>query len=301
MEIRLIKTFQTIVKLGSFQRAAEFLQYSQPTITIQVKKLEDELGVRLFERGKTITLTNAGMLFLERANALLEEYDIFSSTLSDFINGDAGLIRLGASEPSASNRLPVILAQYSAEKPKVQIKVSIGSTRDMIQMLLEDQIDFAFCNSPEPHMELAFDALSHETFTLVLPEGHRLVGRDEIRMQDLKEEKMLFTPGTCPFRIRIEEMITSQIGQLRHTGMEVSGINAIKYFVQAGMGVALSPTVAVTPPIPGTVLKPVKDMLKGPQIGLLYKRNTGALSKIAVDLMTTIKRHMQTDSHQRQT
>jgi DNA-binding transcriptional LysR family regulator len=296
MEIRLIKTFQTIVKLGSFQRAAEFLQYSQPTITIQIKKLEDELGVRLFERGKTITLTNAGRLFLERANALLEEYDVFSSTLSDFINGDAGLIRLGASEPSASNRLPVILAQYAAEKPKVQIKVSIGSTRDMIQMLLEDQIDFAFCNSPEPHLELAFDAVSHETFSLVLPEGHRLASHDEIRMQDLKEEKMLFTPGTCPFRIRIEEMITSQIGQLRHAGMEVSGINAIKYFVQAGMGIALSPTVAVTPPIPGTVLKPVKDMLKGPPIGLLYKRNTGALSKIAFDLKEAIKQHLQTDA-----
>ncbi|WP_141501281.1 LysR family transcriptional regulator [Paenibacillus luteus] len=296
MEIRLIKAFQTIVKLGSFQRAAEALQYSQPTITIQIKKLEDELGVRLFERGKTITLTNAGRLFLERADSLLQEYDVLNSTLSDFINGDAGTVRLGATEPSASNRLPGILARYAALKPKVQINVAIGSTREMTRMLLEDQIDFALCNQPEPHIDLAFDSLFRETFTLLLPSGHALASKDEVRLQDLKNEKMLFTPGTCPFRIRIEEMITSQIGQLRHAGMEVTGINAIKYFVQAGMGIALSPEVAVTPPIPGTVIKSVKDLLSGPPLGLLYKRNTDAQSRIAIDLKNEIKRQLLVES-----
>lgn len=292
MEIRLIKAFQTIVKLGSFQRAAEALQYSQPTITIQIKKLEEELGVRLFERGKTITLTNAGRLFLERADSLLQEYDVLNNTLSDFINGDAGSVRLGATEPSASNRLPAILAEYALAKPKVQVNVSIGSTRDMIRMLLEDQIDFALCNQPEPHIELAFDSLLRETFTLLLPAHHPLANKEEIRLQDLKNEKMLFTPGTCPFRIRIEEMITSQIGQLRHAGMEVTGINAIKYFVQAGMGIALSPEVAVTPPIPGTVVKTVKDLLSGPPLGLLTKRNIDAQSRISLDLKDEIKRRL---------
>lgn len=91
MEIRLIKTFQTIVKLGNFQRAAEALQYSQPTITIQIKKLEEELGVKLFERGKTITLTTAGRLFHERAGSLLQEYDDLNVALVDFIQGRPAL------------------------------------------------------------------------------------------------------------------------------------------------------------------------------------------------------------------
>ncbi|OMF38316.1 hypothetical protein BK133_01965 [Paenibacillus sp. FSL H8-0548] len=292
MEIRLIKAFQMIVKLGSFQRAAEALQYSQPTITIQIKKLEDELGVRLFERGKTITLTNAGRLFLERADSLLQEYDVLNSTLSDFINGDAGSVRLGATEPSASSRLPAILAKYTEIKPKVQVNVSIGTSRDMNRMLLEDQLDFALCNQPEPHIDLAFDSLFRESFALLLPTGHALADKEEIRLQDLKNEKMLFTPGTCPFRIRIEEMITSQIGQLRHAGMEVSGIHAIKYFVQAGMGIAISPEVAVSPAIPGTVIKPVKDLLSGPPLGLLYKRNTDAQSRISLDLKNEIKHQL---------
>ncbi|TNJ61983.1 LysR family transcriptional regulator [Paenibacillus hemerocallicola] len=292
MEIRLIKTFQTIVKLGNFQRAAEALQYSQPTITIQIKKLEEELGVKLFERGKTITLTSAGRVLLERADSLLKEYDVLNGALSDFIQGDAGVVRVGASEPSASNRLPAVLAEFKSSKPKVQIHVTISTTKELMRMLVEDQIDFALCNQPEPHLELEFHPLIREKFALLLPDDHPLAERDDIRLKDLKDEKFLFTPGTCPFRIRIEEMITRSIGKLRHNGMEVAGITAIKYFVQARLGIALAPIVAISPAIPGTVVKPIADMLDGPELGLLTRRNASG-SKISEYLLDEIKQTLR--------
>ncbi|WP_020432132.1 LysR family transcriptional regulator, partial [Paenibacillus riograndensis] len=241
MEIRLIKTFQTIVKLGNFQRAAAALQYSQPTITSQIKKLEEELGVKLFERGKTITLTTAGRLLHERADSLLREYDDLNVALYDFIQGDAGLVRIGASEPSASNRVPDILASFTRKKPKAQTKVTIGTTRELVNMLLEDQIDLALCNQPEPHLELEFHPLLHETFKLIVPADHPLAAREHIRLKDLQDEVFLFTPGSCAFRIRIEEMITKHIGKLRQSSIEVAGITAIKYYVQSRLGIALAP------------------------------------------------------------
>ncbi|THF82217.1 LysR family transcriptional regulator [Cohnella fermenti] len=290
MEIRLIKTFQTIVKLGNFQRAAEALQYSQPTITIQIKKLEEELGVKLFERGKTITLTTAGRLFHERADTLLREYDDLNVALSDFLLGDAGLIRFGASEPSASNRVPEILAAFTRQKTKVQTKVTIGTTRELAGLLLEDRIDLALCNQPEPHLELEFHPLLKETFKLIVPDDHPLAARDLIRLQDLKNEKFLFTPGSCAFRIRIEEMITKQIGKLRQSSIEVAGITALKYYVQAKLGIALAPVVAIAPPIPGVVVKDVADLLDGPSLGILTRRNTASMSRISQELVEEIKR-----------
>ncbi|MFD2330523.1 LysR family transcriptional regulator [Cohnella sp. GCM10020058] len=290
MEIRLIKTFQTIVKLGNFQRAAEALQYSQPTITIQIKKLEEELGVKLFERGKTITLTTAGRLFHERADSLLREYDDLNVALVDYIKGEAGLVRIGASEPSASNRVPEILAAFTKLKSKVQAKVTIGTTKELAGMLLEDRIDLALCNQPEPHLELAFHPLMNETFKLIVPDDHPLAARDDIRLQDLQDEKFLFTPGSCAFRIRIEEMITKHIGKLRQSSIEVAGITAIKYFVQSRLGIALAPEVAVTPAIPGTVVKDVADLSDGPSLGILTRRSASSTSRISLELVEEIKR-----------
>lgn len=290
MEIRLIKTFQTIVKLGNFQRAAEALQYSQPTVTIQIKKLEEELGVKLFERGKTIKLTTAGRLFYERADSLLREYDDLNVALVDFVQGDAGLVRFGASEPSASNRVPEILASFTRQKTKVQTKVSIGTTRELMNMLLEDRIDLALCNQPEPHLELEFYPLLKETFKLIVPDDHPLARRDDIRLKDLKDEKFLFTPGSCAFRIRIEEMITKQIGKLRQSSIEVAGITALKYYVQSKLGIALAPVVAIAPPVPGVVVKDVADLLEGPSLGILTRRNAASMSRISRELVEEIKR-----------
>ncbi|MDO3408248.1 LysR family transcriptional regulator [Saccharibacillus sp. CPCC 101409] len=288
MEIRLIKTFQTIVKLGSFQKAAEALQYSQPTVTVQIKKLEDELGFKLFDRGKTITLTSAGRLFSRRAEALLREYEAMNTAISDFVSGEAGIVRIGASEPSASNRLPGILASFTARKPKVQLQVKIGTSRDLIRMLLDDEIDIALCNQPESHLDLDFSPLVYEQLVLLLPAGHRLGRLDRVRLSDLKNEKFLFTPGTCPFRIRIEALLSVQVGSLRQPPVEVAGITAIKYFVQAGIGIALAPVVAVSPPLPGTIVKPIDGLSEGPVLGLLTRRGGPAPAKITEDLIEEI-------------
>lgn len=289
MEIRLLKTFQTIVKLGNFQRAAEALQYSQPTITVQIKKLEDELGVKLFDRGKTITLTNAGRFFLERAESLLKEYDGLNNDLNDYIQGDSGIVRIGASEPSASNRIPQILSRFTLQKPKVQIKLTISTNLELTKLLLEDQLDIALCNQPQPHIDLAFHPLFREPFGLLLPDNHPLAAKDTICLKDLREEKFLVTPGTCPFRLRVEDMIAKKIGRLRQSSIEVAGITAIKYFVQAKLGISLAPLVAITPPIPGTVVKQVTDIFEGPELGLLSKHDTSSLSQISRTLLQELK------------
>jgi DNA-binding transcriptional LysR family regulator len=290
MEIRLIKTFLTIVKLGSFQEAARALQYSQPTITVQVKKLEEELGIRLFERGKTTELTSAGRFFLQKAEKLLQQYDAFENDLRDYTQGDAGLIRIGISEPSASNRFPAILSAFSQKRPKIQIKVAIGSNKGLVDMLLNEEIDLAFCNRPEPHIELSFEHLLTETFGLLLYADHPLAALDKLGIRDLKDEKFIMTPGTCPFRIRVEEAISEKIGMLRQSSIEVTGINSLKYFVQAKLGIALAPLVSISPTMPGTVVKAVSDMIAGPDLGILIRKEAAGRNRILNYLTDDIRR-----------
>lgn len=294
MEIRLIRTFQAIVKYGNFQRAAEALQYSQPTITIQIKKLEEELGMKLFERGKTITLTSAGRLFHERADVLLQEYENLNMALTDFVQGDAGIIRIGASEPSASNRLPAILSSFTAKKPKVQVQVKISTTKELMRMLLDDEIDIALCNQGEPHIDITFHPLLRESFMLLLPSAHPLKDKEMIHLKDLKGETFLLTPGTCSFRIRIEEMISEHIGQLQHSPIVVDGITALKYFVQADMGIALAPAVAVSPPLPATITREVVGLLEGPLLGIMTRKNGTPISKITDELVDEINHMVST-------
>lgn len=102
LELRTIKTFHTIVQSGSFYKAAEILNYSQPTISMRIKQLEQDVGAQLFERGKKLKLTRAGRLFHERAGQLLAQYEVLDHTLADIRQGQAGLIQIGISEPTAS-------------------------------------------------------------------------------------------------------------------------------------------------------------------------------------------------------
>ncbi len=95
MDLKTLKTFQLIVSLGSFNRAAEELNYAQSTVTMQIQKLESDLGVQLIERGKGLQLTIAGRLFHERSLQIVKDLERLQSRISDLLLGEAGHIRLG--------------------------------------------------------------------------------------------------------------------------------------------------------------------------------------------------------------
>lgn len=289
MDIRLIRTFYMVARLGSFQKAAESLQYAQPTITVQIKQLESMLGVKLFERGKTVRLTNAGNFLFHRADSLLQEFDSFNIACEDYLKGDSGTVRIGASEPSASNRLPAILSRYRALKPRVKVNVVIANTLELTQRIKEDDIEFAICTQPGLHQELLFEPVDQERFVLLLPREHPLASVEAISLKDVKNEKLLFSSGNCPFRIRIQELLAEYNGELKSDYMEVTDINAIKYYVQAEMGIAFCPEVSVLPALPGTVVRRIQELGKGPYFGLLCKRDKKAVSRIAQSLYEEVK------------
>ncbi len=271
----MITTFQTIVRLGSFHKAAEALKYSQPTITFHIQKLESDLGVKLLERGKKLKLTQAGKMFYERADQLLREYDLLNHMMDHLALGESGSIRIGVSEPTASNRLPAILSSFVASHPKVKLSVKVGDSRQLSSMIMEEELDFALCTSPETILETSFQPLLSEQMALLIHDTHPLAAKTVVYLADLKGENFLFTPPNCPIRIKIEQALFEHIGSF-YQGIELSSIASHKYYVQANLGITLAPLVAISPPLPGTMIKMIADLHMGPVIGILRKRSMKA-------------------------
>ncbi|WP_051318063.1 LysR family transcriptional regulator [Cohnella thermotolerans] len=293
MEMRMIKTFQTIVKLGSFQQAAEALQYSQPAITLHIQKLEADLGTKLLDRGKKIKLTEAGKIFYARADQLLKEYEYLTHTIADIQQGKAGYVRIGVSEPTASHRLPAILSAFVEQNPRIKLSVRIGDSKLLNDLLMDEQIDFAVCPSPEVSLETDFQPLLFEPMALLLYDTHPFALLREVCLQDLKEQQFLFTPPNCPIRIRIEQLLAEKLDG-KYQSIEISNIRAHKYYVQAKLGISIAPIATICPAIPGTVIKKIADLNVGPIVGILRKRNTpigSASERLLQDIQSALLQH----------
>jgi DNA-binding transcriptional LysR family regulator len=273
MELRHLATLRAIVKSGTFLRAAQALNYSQSTVTQHVQQLEAELGVPLFaRRGKRATLTDAGRLLSQRAGPLLDEVTSLAQLMAELAGGDAGQVRIGAIEPAATRRVLPVLARFSAERPRVRVVFDIGGTRALITMIASGDLDIAVCSPPPAGPGLTFEPLFVEKMALLLPKRHPLAGARTIDIDRLARHRILLTEPTCAYRQATEQHLMPH-GANPYSGIEITSIEALKWAVQSGMGVAVVPVSSVTPPPRGTILRDVADLDLGLPVGLLSRRD----------------------------
>lgn len=233
MDFRTLKTFLMIVKYGSFNRAAEEMNYVQSTVTMQMQKLETELGMKLIERGKTMQLSEAGRLFHEESIQIVKRMEKLETDLADLQRGEAGHVRVGVTEPSASYRLPSIIQRFMAQYPKIKISLVVANTPTLTERLLECEIDLALCSAPDLGSDLYYDPLFKEEFVVLLPEHHPLTLQEFIAPVDLRDYRLLITSATCPYRRKLE-MVLHGTGKMPLETMEIGSITALQYYVECG-------------------------------------------------------------------
>jgi DNA-binding transcriptional LysR family regulator len=270
MDLKTLKTFHMIVKHGSFIRAAEELNYVQSTITMQIQKLESDLGVQLIDRGKQLTLTDAGRLFYEKSIPIVKSMESLQSNMLDFLQGESGNIRLGATEPTASYRLPVILKRFFSLFPKIQVSVDIASTYVLTERILKGEIDLALCSPPDLGTELFFEPLYKEKFVLLMQEDHPLSLKNEIFPNDLIGHRLLITSETCSYRKKLE-MILQETSNITLETMDIESMTALNHYVESGLGIALMPEIFFESVPKATVIKPLCENFIDLNLGLLYK------------------------------
>lgn len=295
MDLKTLKTFQMIVNYGSFNRAAEEMNYAQSTVTMQIQKLESSLGVQLIERGKKIRLTEAGRLFHEKSLQIIKRMEQLQTDLSDLQLGEAGNIRLGVTEPTGSYRLPSILERFLSYFPKIRVDVDFANTPTLSDRLLNGDIDLALCSTPDLGAPLHFEPLFKEEFAIVLPENHPLTQKHVIAPNDMQEHRLLITSATCPYRRKLE-MALQESGNMPLNTMEVGSMTALKYYVASGLGIALVPKIVLKRIPPGTTVRTISGSFIDMTFGILCNTSEYRLTSAGLKLYQYLKQELREQS-----
>ncbi|KAA6448530.1 LysR family transcriptional regulator [Bacillus swezeyi] len=243
MEIRHLKTFKTIVEIGGYTRAAEYLGYAQSTVTSHVQAIEQELRKPLFYRlGKKMLLTEAGKHLLPYATEMIELYEK-ARHIPENDKEPSGNLIIGASESLTVYRLPTILHEFTNKYPQVTVTLKSSTCWQLRDELKQGKIDVAFLLDKErKEDDLHIEKLVTEPMVFVFPKEHPSGQTDFDDLAFTANETFLYTEHGCSYRDFFEDFLHQQGVITDHT-MEFWSVEAIKQCVMCGLGVSLLPLI----------------------------------------------------------
>ncbi|MGZ4839680.1 MAG: LysR family transcriptional regulator [Terriglobales bacterium] len=247
MELHQLRYFCAIAQTGSFSRAAQQTHVSQPSLSQQIRKLEDELGTRLFDRlGRTVRLTEPGRAFLPRARAVLSELEAARSDLVEREASVGGTVCVGVIPTIAPYFLPPYLAAFSRKYPQARVSVLEEITPLLLERLRAGSMDVAVLALPIPVRGHEFEsfALATEKLYAVLPKRHPLARRTTVTLMELRNDPfLLLRDGHCFRETTVEACRRARLSP--HIVFESGQFSSILSMVSAGLGVSIVPEMAV--------------------------------------------------------
>src|SRR5919109_3338519 len=243
MEIRQLDIFRILAHELNFTRAAERAHCVQSNVSVQIRVLEEELGVQLFERlGQRVRLTAHGQRLLpysERILRLLEE----ARTVTRDGESPAGTLVVGSPESVLTYRLPPVLQIFRRKYSEVELVFrAVGST-DLVPLLEQGQLDIGLViDDVLKHPRLQVEALGAEPLALLVHPGHSLLTRSAISAEDLRDQAFLLSDPGCAYRSKLEHALGKAHVRPRAV-MEFTSVETIKQCAALGMGIACLPTI----------------------------------------------------------
>lgn len=245
MELIQLRYFVAIARTVSFTAAAEGLHVSQPALSYQMRRLEQELGTKLFVRkGRSIALSPDGELFLPLAQDVLFRADDAVRVLKDNLRVEAGEVRLGCNPSVSTYVIPSLLAEFRRSYPRVRVELFEGGDFDLHQMVQTGSIDFAVASAPGAPQTMAVTPLGAEDLHIITSPGHRLAGRSSCALSEFESDDWAFPNDSYNLALLVKEAC-------RHSGFEprvayqAGPIEAVKNFVRQGLGVSALPSTAL--------------------------------------------------------
>lgn len=245
MEIHQLRYFVEVVRIGNFTRAAERCHVTQPTLSHQLKKLEDELGEPLLQRRKRgVAPTPFGERFLPRAQTILRELSLAQADAAAFHTEVQGLIRLGAIPTVAPYLLPPLLDAARRAYPQVSFAVNEEPTEVLLQMLRRGDLDAALVSPPMRGDEWEICPLLEDELLATLPRKHRLSRAAAVNLEELVAEPLvLMKEAHC---LRGQTVQLCRDARLAtNIAIESSQLETVLALVEAGLGLSLTPRMAV--------------------------------------------------------
>ncbi|WP_018402558.1 hydrogen peroxide-inducible genes activator [Marinobacter gelidimuriae] len=245
----------TLARERHFGRAAERCHVSQPTLSVAVRKLEDELGIPLFERSKSnIRVTESGLRIVEQAQRVLDQVGVIKDLAQDGKNQLSSPLKVGAIYTIGPYLFPHLLPELRRAAPDMSLYIEENYTASLRQKLRHSELDAIIVALPFEEAEVVTLPLYDEPFVVLLPADHPLTGCDEITAEQLAQEQLLLLgPGHC-FRDQVLESFPPLVATVtrRSEGngptlvTEGSSLETIRHMVASGLGVTVVPLSAAT-------------------------------------------------------
>ncbi|MCK4274211.1 MAG: LysR family transcriptional regulator [Dehalococcoidales bacterium] len=248
MNIDHLKTFQEVVRLGSFSEVARKLAISQPAVSFQIQKLERELGMRLIDRTqRAITLTAAGKRLLKFADSIEAERDRLQHDLEQMREEISGDLLIAASTIPGEFLLPVLLAKFKQRHPAVKIQVDVSDSLTVINRVRDNTYEVGFCGvAPEGQGLASFEVAGDEIVLIVFPE-HPFARKGEVSPDELEGEPLIFREATSGTQRSLESRLSRAGLDLRKftPNLVLGSTQAVVSAVAVGAGIAFVSNLAI--------------------------------------------------------
>lgn len=270
-DLQQLQAFIAVAERGSFRAAAEEIHLSPPAMSRRIEKLESIIGTRLLNRTtREVELTSVGRVFLERARAAIDDLESAMLGISDIATSRSGRVTVACVPSAAIYFLPQVISSFSAKYPAIRIRVIDESMNQTLQSVLSGESDFGigFMNTLMP--EIKFESIHVDPFVVAMRRDHPLANRKAVGWQEIASERLISVARSSGNRQLLDDIL-SKAGLNPNFAFEVSHIGTLLGMVEAGLGVAAVPRMA----LPANHPTVVGLMLRKPTIS----RSLGLLSK----------------------
>lgn len=248
MNLRDLKYIVAVAETHHFGKAAERCFVSQPTLSGQIKKLEEELGVDIFERtNRSVEVTPIGETILSHARLILEQADVIQQLARAHQDPLSGPLRVGAIPTLSPYLMPLILMPLKKQHPQMKLVLSEELTDTLLERLRNHEVDAALLATPVEEQGLVSIPLFDEPFWVAFPRKHDFYTKEKITLRDLRDENLLLlAEGHCLAR---QAMDVCHIQQRQNQGemadLRASSLETLIQLVRAGFGITLVPALAM--------------------------------------------------------
>lgn len=290
MNFRALQYFVKLAELKHFSKAAEACFVSQPTLSTQIRKLEEELDVSLVERApRHVMLTPIGEDIAHRARHVLRDIEHIKTAARRSRNPATGIIKLGIFPTLAPYLLPHVIPVIRKRFPDLKLQLAEEKTEDILNMLDQGRLDAGLLALPVDEPGLEIEVLFEEPFVTAMPSGHPLSDKESICVKDLEgEELLLLEEGHC---LRQHALAVCKLaGAHERVDFHATSMETLRQMVASNVGVTLMPVLAVKPPVPTTgniALRPFDAPAPSRTIVLVW-RSSSPLGKFLRKLSTSL-------------
>lgn len=273
LDLNDLQAFTAVIRLGSFRKAAESIHISQPALSRRIEKLEETLGVRLFERTtRRVSLTTVGQAFAPSAEQLLDDLDAALLSIREVSSSRLGHVTIACVPSAAHYFLPAVIAQYRLRYPRIRVKLIDASANEVLNAVKDGEADFGvgFVGSQDADVE--FKLLMQDRFVVACRRDHPLASKKRVSWSEFYKYEYVSVDKTSGNRLLLDQALAA-VAPPAPSVCETRHVTTALGLVEAGLGVAAVPSMAMPQsehPLLTSV--PLVDPVVTRRVGLVHRR-----------------------------